>query len=280
MSRSAPKRSTITRRTSAFCSASMGATVIALGLVDDPRLHPDAVPGVDRRAVAVGERRPVLRSAVGPAVVDRDQSGRSLTIARPSSAHHGPADCGDLESRRSIAGSRHAIRPRRCRQSGAPNTLLDRGENAESRRRTGRAASPGPPRAIRPGVRRSPRRTARRTAASTNVRPTRSTPIVRREDRSSVVAEELLDRAPAARSASGRAPSIESGRTQRLRRPPAAVRQVVDVARTMREPRSPSDPGRLPAGRPRCLGVDAARTLASRRSPSAVGSNGSARPLP
>ena len=137
--RSSPNRSTRTRRRSTFRSPSISSTVIVPGSVITcwstctPCHAQTSVPSPQASA---GPSAPWRR----PRSSRRIASGRSETIASPSSAHHGPAD----EPAR--AGRRSGPRATRARQAAATAGRRTRHEwrrAAASRRRTEPAASPG-----------------------------------------------------------------------------------------------------------------------------------------
>ena len=90
-SRSSPNRSTRTRRRSTFRSASIALTVIESGSGSRTRVHVDAVPRPDLEAVADHASAGPCSACSRPRSSVRATSGRSETIASPSSAHHGPA---------------------------------------------------------------------------------------------------------------------------------------------------------------------------------------------
>ena len=117
-------------------------------LVDRDRLRARMITRARPHAVPCPEAVPSAQATAGPsvvvepaAVVEVDPSGRSETIARPSSAHHGPGRSSELQ-----AGVDPSLVPlarrRSCRHNGPPNTSRTP-RAAAHRRRTGRAASPG-----------------------------------------------------------------------------------------------------------------------------------------
>ena len=125
-----------------FRSASIVVDRDRLGLGDHVAARP-ARRATPRRSVpsAQATRGPVGRRGAGRGRRRWITSGRSETIARPSSAHHGPAERAS-SSRASIAD----LAPLAlvgCRHSGSPKTSRIAGRAAAFRRRTGRAASPG-----------------------------------------------------------------------------------------------------------------------------------------
>ena len=131
--RSSPNRSTSTRRRSMFR--------LAVDLVDGDRPglgdHVSARPA--RRATPRARCRPPRRRrarrrrGAGRGRRGGSPSGRSETIARPSSAHHGPADASQLEpgvdpdlaplgARRAAATAARRTRPEWPRARGVPTS--------------------------------------------------------------------------------------------------------------------------------------------------------------